>query len=320
MIIQDMKLRKCVYLMCSAMMTFLMVGCTQNEIPEVYPDGTGQIRFGVDGISEDRLMTRASSGYHDWNATSDPQTMGAFGFCGGEWIEANKVFDNKEIRYNSSSASSCKWEYSPLKYWGEYFDRGRMDFLAYMPYKAGVTLTNEGNEYSINFPEMPGYTLNANDLVLACHTPVGYEDAYNHFTPVPMQFDQVYNKFDIQFKLDPKMAELRTLRIVKVEVTSIPKTVTISQKYTFADNSWAKGAVVCTPKDEEVEDLVLQYRNNEDTDWEGGIRIGYCQTSDDRTKYTSFGKPFYMVPISSLTSFEPELKVTYIVYDEDKYE
>lgn len=320
MMIQDMKLRKCVYLMCSAMMTFLMVGCTQNEIPEVYPDGTGQIRFGVGSIRlGEEALTRAKAGYRNWNAESDPATMGVFGFCSGRLDGAGDgytIFNNAKMTYQEDEKP---WNYTPLEFWKTYFTKGRVDFISYMPYNEGVTLSKEGNDYTLTMPSMPYMVTDSKKLPLVCSGPVGYDSAYGHLSPVPMDYDQVYNKFLLQFKLDENMSKLRTFRIVKVEVKQIPYNVNIQQTYTFDSPTavWTKKNTTysATVDNDRTGVFSLAYPYDEDTkQWEGGLYLGYNQSNTD---FCPFKEVFYMIPISG---FVPQLDVTYIVYDEKGYE
>lgn len=333
--IQDMKLRKCVYLMCSAVMTFLMVGCTQNEIPEVYPDGTGQIRFGVNGVNiGGEEFTRAGGGidYRDWNAASDPTTMGVFGFYGSN-LE-NDVFDNQLVKYDGESKP---WKYEKVKYWNYYFDSGRMDFFSYMPYNANVTLTAEGSKYTLAIPNVPALITNQADLRLVCNKPVGYEDAYNHTTPIPMYYDQTMAKFSVAFKLGSKMGEIRHFHIKNVRLWGVPKTATCSQSYTFNNGEWEKGELTISDFGDDVttaKDGALNLVEDEDYYLpinSADYRIFGTGNYDD-TFSTNPKSPivadkdksiFYMFPMQfngATQEWTPVLEVTYYIYDEAGYQ
>lgn len=280
--------------------TLLLAASCSSDAPDVYPDGSDEIRMALNkGIS-----TRAVTGYRDWSADTDPETMGVIAFTDGT-PTATYIYNNARF---SAPGEGTAWETSTKAYWHNYSNATALDFFAYMPYQAtGATVSKSENTYTLTLTNVPGVSTQP---YLVATTPVHYASALGNISPVPMQMDQLMTAFDFQFKLGEDMGALRTFKITKVKMSQIPATATVSQNYTF-NGAWTKG-----PETVSAVAAEKTYAEASSTD---GIKIGY---NNDPDEYKSFPSMLYMLSFAlgeGDGKVTPRIEVTYDVYDQDGY-
>lgn len=276
---------------------FSLLASCSNEITEVLPDGSDEIRMSVKkGIS-----TRAADDvYRDWSADKDPSTMGVIAFTNESL--SDYIYNNVSF---AAPESGDAWTCANKKYWRDYYSATKLDFFAYMPHVDGATVENDGNGYTLTIPNVPGVSA---EPYLVATTPVRYTSAYSHVTPVAMKMDQVMSRFDFRFKLGDEMSGLRTFRITKVKMSEIPASATVSQSYSVKDDAWTKGTMEVSAESAST--------TSSEVEMEEGIIVGYMGDKDK--DYVSFPKSIYMLPFD-LKEVTPKIEVTYDVYDEDGY-
>lgn len=277
--------------------TLLLAASCSSDAPDVYPDGSDEIRMALSkGIS-----TRAVKGYRDWSADTDPKTMGVIAFTDGT-PTATYIYNNARF---SAPDEGTAWETSTKAYWHNYSNATALDFFAYMPHMAGAIISKSGNSYTLTLTNVPGVSVQP---YLVATTPVHYASALGNISPVPMQMDQLMTAFEFQFALGTDMGNLRTFRITKVQMSHVLTSATVDQTYTFNGSTWSKGGVTIHPASE----------HHASAEVTGDIRVGYANGDDKTAAFVPFPQMLYMLPYN-LTAVAPKIQVTYDVYDQDGY-
>lgn len=273
--------------------TFLLTASCTSEVADVLPDGSSEINVALTkGIS-----TRAVSGYRNWDAQSDPSTMGVIALA-----------DNDTYIYNNQSFSAPSegeaWDITTgtKAKWSTYATASTLDFFGYMPYMSGASVSRNANTWTLTLNNVPGVSAVP---YLAVTAPVRYTSAYGNLTPVPLQMDQLMTAFEFQFQLGEAMGNLRTFKITKVKMSEIPATATVAQAYTI-DGTWAKG-------EESISNIASGKTSAEVANAEG-IKIGYNHSAEA----VAFPSMIYMLPFN-LSTVTPKIEVTYDVYDQDGF-
>lgn len=275
----------------------LMASCS-GEIPEVLPDGSSEINVSVGrGIA-----TRAADGYRDWSADTAPTTLGVIAFTDGN--PSSHIYNN--VSFSAPTEGTGAWDIaggSQKAKWKDYTSATALDFIGYMPYQAGATVSKSESAYTLTLHDVPGISTKP---YLVVTTPVRYVSALGNLTPVPLQMDQLMTAFEFRFALDENMSDLRTFVITNVKMSEVPASATVAQAYTLAEGTWTKGVTT-------LSDIATGKTSAEVISSEG-IRIGY----NNPTAYKSFPSMLYMLPFN-LSEVTPKIEVTYDVYDEDGY-
>lgn len=274
-----------------------LAGCS-SDVPEVYPEGSDEIRISLSkGIS-----TRAADGYRDWDENTDPQTLGVIAYTDENPQPGTYIYNNVSF---SAPAEGTVWDITAgtKAKWSDFATATAFDFFGYMPHMENATVGKSGNTYTLTLAGVPG--ISTEPYVVAT-TPVHYTSAFGHLTPVPFQMDQLMTAFEFQFALGATMSGLRTFKITKVQLSHVLTSATVSQVYTLTAGTWAKGDVTLHPASNHTAEAALTSAE--------GIKIGYNNTSD----YVAFPGMLYMIPYD-LTAVAPRIEVTYDVYDQDGY-
>lgn len=324
-----MKKRYNIQYLLALMFTLALVGCSNDDFLTTQSDETKVMSFSI-GTDMPQVVSKARDGYRNW-ATGDPTSFGAYGIYNRNMT--TKLFDNQEV-----TRSDSKWTYTPLKYWADYTWCETFDFFGYMPYVAGVTLTQGGegheNEYTLSVPVSltKAVLSNSNEdkenIPLICHLPVHKDkvgDVINY------EMDQVLTGFNLKFQMGEEMAELRDFVIKEVKVTGAAGTLPIggnvSRTYTYnaSAGTWSAGNVAWSSsltKETSAVDYTVPFVDNGDgatddpyeaiDETHGTLRIGYSF----KNRTSQWGDNFYTIPSADFT---PTISVKYdvTVYDED---
>lgn len=275
--------------------SFALLTACSSDIAEVLPDGSDEIR-----IALGKGISRAVAGYRDWNANTDPKTMGVVAFTNG--TPSPYIYNNTQFQ---APEEGTIWTPTASKaYWRSYNTATALDFFAYMPYSAGTTVSQSDNTYTMTISNVPGVSAVP---YLVATTPVHYASAFGNITPVQMQMDQMMTGFDFQFCLGEDMSTLRTFKITNVRMSEIPATATVAQSYTFTAGIWTKGTAA-------ISNISMSKTSAEVSSSEG-ILIGYNHKPE---QYKTFDASLYMLPFL-LSEVTPKIEVTYDVYDQDGY-
>lgn len=275
----------------------LLTSCT-SEMPEVYPNGSDEIRISLgNGIA-----SRAAVGYRDYDANTDPTTMGVIAFTNG--TPDPYIYNN--VSFSAPTSGTGAWDITTgtKAKWSEYYKATALDFFAYMPYQEkGATVSKSENTYTLTLTNVPGIS---DKPYLVATTPVHYTTAYGNVTPVQMQMDHLMTAFEFQFELGEAMSALRTFKITKVKMSEIPVTATVAQAYNF-NGTWTKDA-------ETISEVATSKTSKEVSSTEG-LKIGY-----NNTGVQTFPAMLYMLPFTiGEGNVTPKIEVTYDVYDQDGY-
>lgn len=302
------------------------ISCSNEDFLTTQSDETKVVSFSI-GTSMEEVASKASTGYRDWT-TGDPTSFGAFGMYNMDITSASqeKLFGNQQVNWDDDNE---KWTYSPPKYWADFSWCNTFDFFGYMPYKEGATLTqgtgDDQYKYTLSFPaSLPNSVLNSvADVPLICNkepsnTKIGEK--------INFKMDQVLAGFNITFKLDDEMSELRDFVITQVEVIgaagTLPVSGTVSRTYTYtpATGAWSSGDIVWSgiTKNEDDIDYTVPFVDHGKgaasdpyeviDETHGTLRIGRSFPG----LASQWGESFFAIPSASFT---PTLKVTYYVDD-----
>ena len=299
-----------------------LFSCSNDDFLTTQSDETKMVSFSID-TDIPQVVSKARDGYRNWTA-DDPTSFGAFGMYDRNYANIDKFFLNQEV-----TRSGSVWTYSPAKYWADYTWCGSFDFFGYMPYKAGATLTKEGeNEYTLSFPASFSKAVLSDEdkanIPLICHLPVHKDkvgDVINY------EMDQVLTGFQLKFKLGDKMSAVeRDFVIKQVEITAPASTLpvggTVSRTYTYipAKKEWDAGVIKWSEigKNAEAVDYVVPFVDHDD---EGTIYVpggvagtGTLRIGNSNPEPSQWGADFYAIPSASFT---PTIKVTYDVQTKD---
>lgn len=288
-------------------------------------------------------VSRASTGYREWDIAKDPSTMGVFG-----WFDLSatnltdadhKMFDNVQNIYGATdvqnpnlaawtSDNQQKWTYVGPKYWADYTYWSSFDFFAYMPYQddpAATVTSPVANQYKL---KVPSVSLGANAVItdedtrnfpLICALPKhlsapGYDNTRN---TIPFQFDQTLAGMKLEFQLGTKMGEIRQFRIKEVKlvgaVGALPISGDITRTYTWADGAWSAGDVIwesLTKNTSAIDDYdIPNLVDTDDNPETAPVQTDIVVTS--AAKAEPWGTTRYFIP--DPTEFTPTIRVTYDV-------
>ena len=302
----------------------LLTACGSSDMPIQHPDSYDYMTFHA---STEKLATRANP-YEAYDADRHPHTMGVFGFYDNNI--ANSIYNNSILSYDSSTK---EWTESSRKRWNDYSAATTFDFLAYMPYAAGVSLTRNANgSYTLSFPfamaadsKYDGASVSAAPVItnsqtapIICSTPERKEgktsDGDFTFDPVVnLKFDQTLTGYRLLFKLDPTMGAIRQFRIKSVSFSGeLATSCTISRTYTWsaADNEWTSGGIQWTDIKRTTfttdSPYVIPYQSHATAEYDDATLTAAVTA----TAYTQWGADLYTIPDEK---FRPVISVTYDV-------
>ena len=317
----------------------LMVACSSDsDLPVTHPDGYGELGFSIGS----GVLTRADIKYVPYDFDRDPHTMGVWGWhdlsTANFSNEACKMFDNQEVTASMETLNdkdTVMWSYNPKKYWFNYAEYNKFDFIGYMPHSENTTLTTteNDNEYKLTMPvSFPdGAVFSPVETALMCAAPVHLTVADGR---VSFLMDQTLTAYTLVFELGEKMDSLRDFIIkdVKLYGESLAYSGTVSRTYTWSNtgNSWTVGNITWSDvlsKDVAYEDRIsVPYRNN------GGDTLSKYYIDPVKAGENTpakpgmlrvtktpvqWGTPIYVIPNST---FAPVFEVTYdaVVTNENK--
>lgn len=253
----------------------MMTACSSDDMPLTQSDEAKIMTFNV---TMGDVVTRASSGYHDWNDT-DPSTMSVFGYA-----DKDEIFTKQEVTYSES-----KWNYTPLKYWINYINKDAFKFVACMPSNASVAYDKTENKLTMDVSIGDGILTDTKLLPLVSKDVV--EPGFG--TAVNFQMDQTLTGFNIKFQLGEKMGALRYFNIKSVKLSgNVPVSGTVTRDYTKRTIEWSN--IATDSKDISID--------NDDV-----LKV------DDKDEYV-WGSDFFVIPNAS---FNPTITVTYDVCTTD---
>lgn len=252
----------------------MMTACSSDDMPLTQSDEAKIMTFNV---TMGDVVTRASSGYHDWNE-NDPSSMSVFGYA-----DEDEIFTKQEITYSES-----KWNYTPLRYWINYINKDAFKFVACMPSNASVAYDKTENKLTMDVSVDDGILTDTKQLPLVSKDVVkpGFGTAVN------FQMDQTLTGFNIKFQLGEKMGALRYFNIKSVKLSgNVPVSGTVTRDYTKRTIEWSN--IATGSKDISINNAVLKV--------------------DDKDEYV-WGSNFFVIPNAS---FNPTITVTYDVCTTD---
>ena len=117
----------------AAMAALTLVSCSSDDLDSVSDNSSKNEAISFDGyLGRSAVAVNGSRGSVETRETLKTKGFGVFGkYTDGKTSDLN-FFKNQPV-----TCPGTKWTYSPLKYWPT---QGRIDFLAYAPYKEGQTL------------------------------------------------------------------------------------------------------------------------------------------------------------------------------------
>ena len=302
----------------------LLTACGSSDMPIQHPDSYDYMTFHA---STEKLATRANP-YEAYDADRHPHTMGVFGFYDNNI--ANSIYNNSILSYDSSTK---EWTESSRKRWNDYSAATTFDFLAYMPYTAGASLTRNANgSYTLSFPFAMAADSKSDDVSvyaapvitnsqaapIICSTPERKEgktsDGDFTFDPVVnLKFDQTLTGYRLLFKLDPTMGAIRQFRIKRVSFSGeLATSCIISRTYTWsaADNEWTSGGIQWTDIKRTTfttdSPYVIPYQSHATDEYDDATLTAAVTA----TAYTQWGADLYTIPDEK---FRPVISVTYDV-------
>lgn len=117
----------------AAMAALTLVSCSSDDLDSFSDNSSKNEAISFDGyLGRSAVAVNGSRGSVETRETLKTKGFGVFGkYTDGKTSDLN-FFKNQPV-----TCPGTKWTYSPLKYWPT---QGRIDFLAYAPYKEGQTL------------------------------------------------------------------------------------------------------------------------------------------------------------------------------------
>ena len=117
----------------AAMAALTLVSCSSDDLDSFSVNSSKNEAISFDGyLGRSAVAVNGSRGSVETRETLKTKGFGVFGkYTDGKTSDLN-FFKNQPV-----TCPGTKWTYSPLKYWPT---QGRIDFLAYAPYKEGQTL------------------------------------------------------------------------------------------------------------------------------------------------------------------------------------
>lgn len=157
-----------------------MTSCTQNEVLEVAENRA----IGFDDVFVGKATRGVTATIVDEASDLHGDGKGFYVYGGYEGV--TNVFANTHVTYNeSSSTTTSKWEYSPIRYWvkDKYYK-----FVAYAPvmnvtptFSYGTTGSPTTNDATLTFTDVviDGTTANQKDFIVAKSEGITPNDNYN---------------------------------------------------------------------------------------------------------------------------------------------
>lgn len=117
----------------AAMAALTLVSCSSDDLDSFSDNSSKNEAISFDGyLGRSAVAVNGTRGSVETRETLKTKGFGVFGkYTDGQTSDFN-FFKNQPV-----TCPGTKWTYSPLKYWPT---QGRIDFLAYAPYKEGQTL------------------------------------------------------------------------------------------------------------------------------------------------------------------------------------
>jgi len=116
----------------------MVVGCAENKMFNDIEQDEVLIGFGESYIGK---KTKAGEISNKTDLEKNGNTMEVWGWKTTS-SSTTQVFNNQQVTYNSSSSqSTTKWEYSPLKYWD--LNASNYKFYAVSPYSNKFSITSD---------------------------------------------------------------------------------------------------------------------------------------------------------------------------------
>lgn len=251
----------------------MMTACSSDDMPLTQSDEAKIMTFNVSMGGE---KTRASSGYHDWNDTTDPSTMSVFGYA-----DDAAIFTHQEV-----GRSDSKWSYTPLKYWADYADKNTYEFVACMPANASAFYDKAENKLSMPVSIPDGVITETTKLPLVSNAVVKPDFG----TVVNFKMDQTLTCFNIKFQLGEMMSALRYFNIKRVKLSgNLPVSGTVTRDYTNSTIAWS--------------DITTDSKNVNISHTPASLKVG--------TEPAAWGGNYYFIPSAS---FHPTITVVYDVH------
>jgi len=126
----------------AAMAALTLVSCSSDDLDSFSDNSSKNEAISFDGyLGRSAVAVNGTRGGVETKETLKTKGFGVFGKYDagdGKTSDAN-FFKNQKV-----TCPGTKWTYSPLKYWPT---QGKIDFLAYAPYKEGQTLKGNTNTF-----------------------------------------------------------------------------------------------------------------------------------------------------------------------------
>ena len=307
------------------MVAGLLAGCSEGDMPEVYSDDAGEIKFNTN------LMGAAGDDHvhRPWQ-DGDPTKIFV------SWFDKDGTAKGQDIEVSHSETG---WSYTApddnSHKWSKYVGITSLDFIGVLANsKDGITIGND----RITIESLPTVALEEKNIFV-CHTPtyVAMPTAIYNVQPVGMVFDRIYSRFSISFQLSEAMSKLRHIHITDVQINGVNTVTNYTQSYTKAGTEWTKEKATYTASTAASTTLSLK-----GTATSYFLPLGYGM---NQTDYVKFGTAsagftykekeanapayntcpevantpseyFYVLPGTAA----PTITVSYVVYDEWGYE
>lgn len=124
----------------AAMAALTLVSCSSDDLDSFSDNSSKNEAISFDGyLGRSAVAVNGTRGSVETKVTLKTKGFGVFGkYTDGQTSDLN-FFKNQPV-----TCPGTKWTYSPLKYWPT---QGKIDFLAYAPYKEGQTLKENTNTF-----------------------------------------------------------------------------------------------------------------------------------------------------------------------------
>ena len=124
----------------AAMAALTLVSCSSDDLDSLSDNSSKNEAISFDGyLGRSAVAVNGTRGSVETKETLKTKGFGVFGkYTDGQTSDLD-FFKNQPV-----TCPGTKWTYSPLKYWPT---QGKIDFLAYAPYKEGQTLKENTNTF-----------------------------------------------------------------------------------------------------------------------------------------------------------------------------
>lgn len=323
--------------------SLILIACqSEDNLHIQHPDDYGMITFSA---RTEQPITRATDGYESYDATRHPATMGVFGYHDMTSASVSASPADLSMLFNVSmnyDITSKNWKYTNKKdekYWADFAHCKTFDFVAYMPYREGVTFSKatdlqDGYVLSFDVPAATTATSASSDGIttlpiltdsryapIISHVPVHEsQDIIDTKEKIHFLFDQTLTGYNVQFQIDPSMNAIRHFRIKDVHLygDALPAGGKVSRAYSWdaANSLWSAAEIkwsdiqrVTITKENAVPIAFADNSGNNDTEkqyYDTGTKTLIATSGI----YRKWGSDFYAIPDAS---FNPVIEVTYDV-------